>query len=232
MLDKLGIPHPETQLTPPADLRMAGYETHRRQRRPAHPRLRARNASDAAALFSEAARRRAAVGRRRFRTRGRASLPVTRQWISPSPAQPFRFGGAVSLPDIDAPLSRTCEETALEVATGLRPHRHGVFRFHRRRRHSASARSQSAARRLARRSDDAQALCSALTSPLPRRRAVPLTNPRPKARAMAILHAERGALTLGETPWPEWSADRGRSGHLCSAIRPARHRFCRSSDGG
>jgi predicted ATP-grasp superfamily ATP-dependent carboligase len=32
------------------------------------------------------------------------------------------------------------------------------------------------------------------------------------ARAMAILHADRAALTLGETPWPAWSADRGAPG--------------------
>ena len=32
------------------------------------------------------------------------------------------------------------------------------------------------------------------------------------ARAMAILHADRGSLTLGSTPWPAWSADRGQPG--------------------
>ena len=32
------------------------------------------------------------------------------------------------------------------------------------------------------------------------------------ARAMAILHADRGPLTLGDTPWPDWSADRGAEG--------------------
>jgi predicted ATP-grasp superfamily ATP-dependent carboligase len=29
---------------------------------------------------------------------------------------------------------------------------------------------------------------------------------------MAILHADRRALTLGATPWPDWSADRGPPG--------------------
>ncbi len=29
---------------------------------------------------------------------------------------------------------------------------------------------------------------------------------------MAILHADRGPVTLGETPWPDWSADRGSPG--------------------
>jgi predicted ATP-grasp superfamily ATP-dependent carboligase len=31
-------------------------------------------------------------------------------------------------------------------------------------------------------------------------------------RAMAILHADRGALTLGTMLWPAWSADRGPPG--------------------
>jgi predicted ATP-grasp superfamily ATP-dependent carboligase len=29
---------------------------------------------------------------------------------------------------------------------------------------------------------------------------------------MAILHADRGSLTLGMTPWPSWGADRGPPG--------------------
>jgi predicted ATP-grasp superfamily ATP-dependent carboligase len=29
---------------------------------------------------------------------------------------------------------------------------------------------------------------------------------------MAILHADRGPLTLGDIPWPDWSADRGTPG--------------------
>jgi predicted ATP-grasp superfamily ATP-dependent carboligase len=29
---------------------------------------------------------------------------------------------------------------------------------------------------------------------------------------VAILHADRGALTLGATQWPNWSADRGPPG--------------------
>ena len=32
------------------------------------------------------------------------------------------------------------------------------------------------------------------------------------ARAMAILHADRGPLTFGDIPWPNWSADRGAQG--------------------
>jgi predicted ATP-grasp superfamily ATP-dependent carboligase len=32
------------------------------------------------------------------------------------------------------------------------------------------------------------------------------------AKAMAILHADRGSLELGAMPWPDWSADRGTEG--------------------
>ena len=33
-----------------------------------------------------------------------------------------------------------------------------------------------------------------------------------RARAIAIVHADRNALTLADFPWPEWSADRGAPG--------------------
>ena len=32
------------------------------------------------------------------------------------------------------------------------------------------------------------------------------------AKAMAILHADRGPIILNEIPWPDWSADRGSPG--------------------
>ena len=56
-----------------------------------------------------------------------------------------------------------------------------------------------------------------------------------RARAMAILHADRGPLTLGATPWPAWSADRGAPGTAFRRARPSppssqmRHRRMRRS---
>lgn len=49
------------------------------------------------------------------------------------------------------------------------------------------------------------------------------------ARAAAVLHADRGALTLGDTPWPEWSADRGAPGTFVPNTAPLATAFAEAA---
>jgi predicted ATP-grasp superfamily ATP-dependent carboligase len=211
-LDELGIAHPETQAAPPADpagwltkriggsggrhIRMCNANAIQRPRRYFQKQLEGERLSVGGVFGAE-----------------HTPLAVTRQWISPSPAQPFRFGGAVSQPGIAPALRRALESNALKVASAFNLTGMASFDFiavdgvphllEVNPRPGASLDVQD---------DDwgtqfraHAAVCTGMSVP---------ANPAPKssARAMAILHADRGALTLGETPWPKWSADRGPSG--------------------
>lgn len=219
-LDELGIPHPRTQTAPPAD--PAGWLTKRVGGSGGrHIRICDTNALQRPRRYfqKQLAGERLSVGG--VFGAGRASLAVTRQWISPSPAQPFRFGGAVSLPDIAHLLSRTLENTALSVASAFGLTGMASFDF------IVADGIPNLLEVNPRPGASLDVLDDDLGSQF-RAHAAASTGqavsfepiPRPKARAMAILHAERGALTLGETPWPKWSADRGPPGTFVPRYAP------------
>lgn len=211
-LDELGIPHPDTQAVPPAE--PAGWLTKRvggsggrhirichanaiqHPRRYFQKRLDGERLSVGGVFGAE-----------------HTALAVTRQWISPSPAQPFRFGGAVSQPDIPLPLRRTLESNALKVASAFKLTGMASFDFiiidgvpHLLEVNPRPGASLDVL-------DDElgtqfrahAAVCTGMSAPAN-------AALKSSARAMAILHADRGALTLGATPWPNWSADRGPPG--------------------
>jgi predicted ATP-grasp superfamily ATP-dependent carboligase len=211
-LAELGIPYPETQTAPPADpagwltkriggsggrhIRVCSATAIRRPRRYFQKRLDGERLSVGGVFGAE-----------------HTALAVTRQWIAPSPAQPFRFGGAVSQPDIPLTLRRTLEGHAHKVASTFNLIGMASFDFivadgspHLLEVNPRPGASLDVL-------DDGSgsqfrvhiAACTGTPPP---------DAPRPErsARAMAILHADRGPLTLAETPWPKWSADRGPPG--------------------
>lgn len=212
-LDKLGIAHPATQSSPPVNpdgwltkriggsggrhIRIceAATETHRR--RYFQKQLSGDRLSVGGVFGSE-----------------RTHLTLTRQWITPSSEQPFRFGGAVSMPDIASELRYELENAALGVATAFRivgmasfdfivsggtPH---LLEVNPRPGASLDVLDDGAGSQF--RAHLEVCLASTKSSDRP--------EPPQTARAMAILHADRGSLTLGMTPWPLWSADRGPPG--------------------
>jgi predicted ATP-grasp superfamily ATP-dependent carboligase len=215
--DELEIRHPETQLAPPPEskgwlskriggsggrhIRDCSDKPPARARRYFQRRLTGTRYSIGALLGNAA--------------NALSTFAVTRQWTSSSGAHPYRFGGCVSNPEIDDPLLSELTGAAGKLANAL--HLVGLASFdfivednvpyllEVNPRPGASLdvldngqgdlfRGHIAAWRGTPRPPDVQ-------------------NPAP-ARAMAILHADRGPLTLGETPWPDWSADRGKPGTI------------------
>ncbi|NOT71668.1 MAG: ATP-grasp domain-containing protein [Hyphomicrobium sp.] len=220
VLDELGIAHPETRMTPPDNCE--GWITKR------IGGSGGRHIRDCTATSRAKPRR--YFQKRIEGTRISVSAIVadgiatdmTRQWCSPAPGQPYQYGGAVSVPYSDTPdqlqmlmavdqLARGLELRGLVsfdfiVANGtaylleINP-RPGASldvidtvegsRFHA---HVAACRDGKL--------DQWGGSSTGL------------------AKAAAILHAGRGALTLGPTNWPEWTADRGAPGTHVPAGAP------------
>jgi len=212
-LDKLNVPHPETRLTPP-DHPVDAWLTKRTGGSGGrHIRVfRAGVASRRRRYFQkQLAGERLSMGG--LFAPGGAEFAPTRQWISPSTQNPFRFGGAVSMPEIDASLYRRLAEAASQVGTALGLVGMASFDFivANGQPHLLEVNSRPGASLDV--LDDAHGrlfaghIAACLGTPMPA--AVRSTRP---ARAMAILHADRGPLTLGDIPWPDWSADRGTPG--------------------
>jgi predicted ATP-grasp superfamily ATP-dependent carboligase len=213
-LEELGVAHPETQITPPADA--AGWLTKRiggsggRHIRVCHETAKQRpRRYFQKQLFGE----RLSVGGV-FASDG-AHLALTRQWITPSPEQPFRFGGAVSMPDIDPALRQNLTNAATRVAYafGLVGMASFDFIIAEGTPHLLEVNPRPGASLDV--LDDANGdlfhahAAAWLGTPFS---ITPV--PSQRARAMAVLHADRGPLTLGATPWPSWSADRGAMGTI------------------
>jgi predicted ATP-grasp superfamily ATP-dependent carboligase len=212
-LDKLNIPHPETRLTPP-DGPVDGWLTKRTGGSGGrHIRVcRAGSAARRRRYFQkQLGGDRLSIGGL-FATGG-AELVLTRQWISPSAQNPFRFGGAVSNPDIDPSIWRRLAEAASKVGTALGLLGMASFDF-------IVANGQPHLLEVNPRPgasldvlDDERGqlfgahIAACLGTHMPRQ----VCSARP-ARAMAILHADRGPLTVGDIRWPSWSADRGAQG--------------------
>jgi len=213
-LDDLGVAHPPTQLSPPSPsagwlskriggsggrhIRICGTGARERRRRYFQKQLDGTRLSVGGVFGSH-----------------EAHLALTRQWISPSTEQPFRFGGAVSMPDVLPALRERLEGAARAVAAAFRLHGMASFDF-------IVSGGVPQLLEVNPRPGASLDVLDDETGSLFRAHlaACGLGNPSqaptaPRtARAMAILHADRGPLTLGAIHWPDWSADRGEPGAL------------------
>lgn len=222
-LARLGIRHPETQLTPPADTtgwlmkRTGGSGGLHIHACPSVPRPDKRRYFQKR-IGGEAVSVLGVVG-----GRGPA-FAFSRQWTSPLPRRPYRYGGAVGPitpdPDLEARLVTLAHDVVKELKlTGLvsldvlvedgepsllevnpRPGAtldvfdDGTGNLFRA--HVAAARGE-----------DAAGLLMDSWGP-------------PAARAAAILYADRGPLTVPALAWPSWTADRSRAGSEIAKHQP------------
>ncbi len=213
-LDNLGISHPETRSDAPDDA--AGWVSKRiggsggrhirdcsgaaraKPRRYFQKRLTGERYSIGALIDSDGVQ---------------SSFAVSKQWMAPSRATPYRFGGCVSKPAIDIALLSELTDSARRLASALsltgmasfdfivdgnRPY---LLEVNPRPGASLDVLDDSNGERF-------KAHVAAWTGAGDQS---PLTEAG-SAKAMAILHADRGPVLLGEIPWPEWSADRGVPG--------------------
>lgn len=213
LLDKLGVPHPETQTDPPTD--SVGWISKRtggsggRHIRVCHGPQRAKPRR----YFQEKLKGERISAGGVFAAEG-STILLSRQWISPSAEHPFRFGGCVSNPAIGEHLRETILNIVQIVASDLvlrgmasldfivEPTL-GPYLLEVNPRPGASidvlddGKGQLFARHMA-------AWTGAASED---DREIPK-----HAKAMAILHADRASIILNDIPWPGWSADRGPPG--------------------
>jgi uncharacterized protein len=211
-LDKLGIAHPKTRSDPPASpdgwiskriggsggrhIRICHGVPHTKPRRYFQRLLEGERIS-AGGIFAK----------------GKNLVSLTRQWISPSSEHPFRFGGCVSIPAIDEQLHgeivRSAEQVASEldllglasfdfIVSGGTPY---LLEVNPRPGASLDVLDESDG-----------LLFQEHTAAWNDATDIPIRHPAKSPKAMAILHADCGPVTLGEIPWPDWSADRGPPG--------------------
>jgi predicted ATP-grasp superfamily ATP-dependent carboligase len=211
-LDKLHVPHPLTQRSPPENpkgwltkriggsggrhIRVCSAKSKARPRRYFQERIEGERLS-VGGLFGPRS----------------ISLTITRQWTAPSPELPFRFGGAVSGALVDITIGERMLKDAEAVSAALGLVGMASFDF-------IIAEGTPLLLEVNPRpgasldvlDDDKGSLFCAHVEACLGTTTSPGVPRATSARAMAILHADRGPLTLGETPWPAWSADRGAPG--------------------
>lgn len=223
ILDRLGIRHPETRLTPPPEAggwlmkRIGGSGGLHILNCPAKPR------PDPRRYFQRRVDGEAISVMGIVSKRGNA-FAMSRQWTSPFPKRPYRYGGAAGSLTLEADLEARLIDTALALARELnlvglvsfdflvaegeatllevnpRPGAtHDVF-------DDASGSLFRAHVEACSGGDPAAVLQSGWRPPT--------------ARAAAFLYADRGPLTAPDIEWPPWAADRPRPGSLISQHQP------------
>lgn len=212
LLDELGIAHPPTSMTPPQN--PEGWLS---KRIGGSGGRHIRNCSTQSRATRRRYFQRLIDGERisvsAVVARDGIAMNLSRQWSAPSANVPYRYGGAVCLPD-DIPDIRPGMMTAVDqLARGLGLIGLVSFDF---------VVSDTAAFLLEINPrpgatidifDDAHGtlfqahVAASKGQPLERR-----GSDSSVCKAAALLHADRAAITLGKFNWPPWAADRGRVG--------------------
>lgn len=232
-LDDLGIPHPETRLDAPSSSegwlmkRIGGSGGLHIHRCPATPRPDKRR-------YFQRQIAGAQISLMGLVSDQSAAFAASRQWTSPLPRRPFRYGGAAGSLPLDEDLEARLIEMALAVseALGLK----GIVSFdfmvdeggpsllEVNPRPGATldvfddaAGTLFKAHVAASRGGDPAALVASEWHP-------------PVARAAAFLYADRGPLTAGNVDWPDWAADRPRPGSAIGAGQPLATVFAEGDD--
>lgn len=223
LLDDLGVPHPETQIDPPAQAEgwlmkriggSGGLHIHFCPKAPRPDKRRyfqKRIPGEAISLLGLVSEKSAAFA-------------VSRQWTSPLPRRPFRYGGAAGSLLLDADLEARLIEMSLAVsdALGLK----GIVSFDYLVHEGAPSLIEINPRpgasldvfddvsgtlfeahvEASRGGDPADILSKGWHPPI--------------ARAVSVLYADHGAVSVGDVAWPDWSADRPASGTTIGRGQP------------
>ncbi|MBR2536095.1 MAG: ATP-grasp domain-containing protein [Hyphomicrobium sp.] len=220
VLDELGIAHPETHIAPPDDcaewiskriggsggrhIRNCTPDTRAKPRRYFQKHIDGTRISVSAIIAEDG-----------------IATTFSRQWTSPSDAQPFRYGGAVSLPESETRSAASMLTTVDKLARAFNLRGLTSFDFIVDGETAYLLEINPRPGATLDVFDDAQGslfnahIEAVLGQPLDRR-----GGDLEASRAAAILHADRGGLTLGNYDWPEWSADRGAPGTFVPAGAP------------
>jgi predicted ATP-grasp superfamily ATP-dependent carboligase len=221
LLASLDIAHPETSITPPGDptgwlsKRIGGsggrhIRAARIGERPnRHRYFQRRLAGDQISLSGVA-------------TASKLDLRPTRQWCVANTARPFRYGGAITHPEVETATLARMSEAARRVTEALELR--GLISFDFRvadgvpylldinPRPGATLDVLDTLDGALFRGHIA-AFTDAATPPA----STPTEN---GVRAAAILYADRGPLTAAAVDWPEWTADRPQPGTPVPRGRP------------
>jgi uncharacterized protein len=212
VLDELGIPHPETRMTPPEkpegwiSKRIGGsggrHIRHATANALAKPRRYFQRLIDGERISISAVVASDGI-----------STSASQQWCAPTSALPFRYGGAVSLPESSTATRLSMLTSIDKLARGLELNGLASFDFivsggiaylleiNPRPGATIDIFDQDQGSLF-------QSHVAACQSQLIERRG----SDTEIYKAAAILHADRGALRLGDFAWPEWAADRGATG--------------------
>ena len=222
LLDRLAIAHPETRGTPPTDpdgwlmKRIGGSGGLHIVPCPAAPR------TDPRRYFQRRVPGEAISMGAIAHEGGITVAGLSRQWASPLPRRPYRYGGAVTMTSPDASLAQRL--TAIAEAVSHQLDLVGLVSFD----FLVSDGTPSLIEINPRPGatldilDDADGwllsahIAACLGGALPARSA----SPDPPARAAAILYADRGPLTIGSITWPAWLADRPMPGTRVETRQP------------
>lgn len=223
LLRDLGISHPETLIDPPAD--GAGWLTKRigasggtHIARCRHRVTGLKNRYFQREVAGEPLSMLGVIGRRGM------AFAFTRQWSSPMPRRPYRYGGCSGQIDLDSDLEARLIEIGVDLSKALgliglvsfdfllnpdagplllevnpRP---GASLDVLDDRHGTLLEAHLAASR----GDDPAALLADRWRPLP--------------RAAAYFYADEGALPVPLIDWPEWTADRPAAGAAIQCNAP------------
>ena len=218
LLDTLGIAHPDTRLTPPADA--AGWICKRVGGSGGTHIVAAGQAPASLHHYYQRLMPGEPVSVLAIAAPGGIQIVgISRQWTVGSGPRPFRYGGAAGPVRLSPPIEASMLGAVETVcgAVGLV----GLVSFDFILAGSTAYLLEANPRPSATIDvfDDAEgtlfrahlAACRGQKVNLPAHKA---------ARAAAILYADAGPLTLGAPDWPAWSADRGRPGTCIPRHRP------------
>lgn len=223
LLETLGIPFPETRLDAPTApdgwlmKRIGGSGGLHVHRCPAKPRPDARRYFQRMTPGEQ-------ISLLGLVSDTSAAFATSRQWTSPLPRRPFRYGGAAGSLPLEEDLEARLIEMSIAVAEALALN--GIVSFDYLVHDGEPALIEVNPRPgatldvfddatgtlfkahvEASRGGDPAALLSAEWHP-------------PIARAAAFLYADRGPLTTGPVDWPDWVADRPRTGSVIAPGQP------------
>lgn len=223
VLDELGVPHPETRLDAPPDTggwlmkRIGGSGGLHIHICPSAPRPDARRYFQRRIAGEE-------ISLMGLVSEKSAAFAASRQWTSPLPRRPFRYGGATGSLPLEEDLEARLIEMSLAVSDALSLR--GIVSFDYLVREGEpfllevnprpgatldvfddDAGTLFKAHVEACRGGDPAALLAADWHP-------------PVARAAAFLYADKGPLTVSSVDWPDWASDRPRPRSVIGAGQP------------